>query len=107
MYFGARQYPELRHMTRPQRLRFVASSIRNHGRSIGWRLLLAFVIVVTSSGSVAFLPESLNVPDWGGTAIAVAGGLLFYAYMLWELNGPLLVAVKAQALDFEHAHNDA
>jgi hypothetical protein len=94
-------------MSRPQRLQFVASSIRNHGRSIGWRLLLAFVIVVTSSGSVAFLPESLHIPDWGGTAVAVAGGLLFYGHMLWELNGPLLVAVKAQAGDLDHAHNDA
>jgi hypothetical protein len=107
MYFRAGQYPELQQMSRPQRLKFVASSIRNHGHSTGWRLLTAFVIIVASSGSVGFLPESLGIPDWGGTAVAVGGGALFYVYMLWELNGPLLVAVRAQAKDLLHASNDA
>lgn len=97
MYFAARQYPELRNMSRIQRLRFVAESIRANNKWIGCRLMFWLFIVMFSSGGVEFLPESLNIPEWGGTAVAIAGGILFYVHMLWELNGPLLRAVRSHA----------
>jgi hypothetical protein len=107
MYFAARQYPELRTMAKTQQLRFVAGAIRADNRWIGRRFMIAFWIVVFSSGSVAWLPESMGIPDWGGTAVAVVGGLFFYAYMLWELNGPLLHAVKAHVAVAQRPNSEA
>jgi hypothetical protein len=57
---------------------------------------------VTTIG-VNFLPLSLGLPEWAGTGVAVVDGLLFYIYLLWELNGPIEKAV-ASYLAGTHPH---
>lgn len=97
MYFAARQYPKLAPLSPAERRRTVAESIRQGDPWIGRRLLLAFVIEVIGSGSIGLMPASWGIPSWGGTAFALVGGVFFYLYFLWELNGPLFLAVENHA----------
>lgn len=94
MYFRAAQYPQLASLRSSERRLVVAAAIREHNTWVGRRLVLAFVAMLITTVGVGFLPASMLVPEWAGTAVAVVDGVLFYLYLLWELNGPILRAVE-------------
>ena len=52
-----------------------------------------FIAMLVTTAGVNFLPSSLGLPEWSGTAVAVLYGGVFYALLVWELNGPLGRAV--------------
>lgn len=57
------------------------------------RIGLVFVLMLASTTAVNLLPASLGLSEWAGTAVALLYGGVFYVLMLWELNGPLGIAV--------------
>jgi hypothetical protein len=57
------------------------------------RIGLIFGLMLASTTAMNFLPESLGLPTWSGTAVALLYGGMFYLLLLWELNGPLSIAV--------------
>lgn len=76
-----------------ERVRILLAAARAHNPWMFARIGLVFVLMVASTIAVNFMPASLELPEWFGTAVSVFYGGLLYLLMLWELNGPLCVAV--------------
>jgi hypothetical protein len=94
MYWRSGQYGILKRHPPDERLAIVQAAVRKYGRGYSRRFLLAVALllglVITSVRRIA--PRSLS--DWRVWGVAVIGGTLFYLYLLWEINGPVRVAVE-------------
>ena len=98
MFWSINQYPEMRGRSSADRADILKSALSEHGRAFRWRLLIAFAVVVP--GIVwADTRHFARVPltDWRLWAVAIAGALAIYVYLLWEINGPIHAAVKKVA----------
>jgi hypothetical protein len=94
MYWATGQYPSLRGLTKKDRNLLVAAALRKHDKWVGrrfWCILGAFLITAIGLGT---FEEALGLPDCFGLAKSVSFGLLFYCYLLWELNGAVYAAVS-------------
>lgn len=99
MYLRASQLPELSSMRYAERLRTLRAAARAHNPRMFVRMAVVFVLMVATTTAVNFLPPSLGLPEWSGTAVAVAYGATFYVLLVWELNGPLGRAVTTHMAD--------
>ena len=61
-----------------------------------------FVLMLVATLGGNFLPPNLVPPDWFGTVAPFLFGALYYALLLWELNGPLERAVAKYLASKEH-----
>ncbi len=75
------------------RVRILLAAARAHNPWIFVRIGMVFVLMLASTAVVNFLPVSLGLPTWSGSAVALLYGGVFYVLMVWELNGPLGAAV--------------
>lgn len=50
--------------------------------------------MLTTVAGTSYLSQSLHLPEWRAIVVAVVYGVLFYALLVWELNGPLEKAVR-------------
>ena len=83
------------------RILFAAARAYNHWMFL--RMAGVFVLMLVATVGINFL-SYLGLSDWSGTVVAVFFGALFYALLLWELNGPLGKAVaKYLSSDEYHA----
>jgi len=96
MYWRSGQYEALRGRDRGDRQRIVREALTKHGRSTSRRLTLILVGLVATGVAVASNRWSslATLPWWKVGGLAVAGAALFYGYLLWEINGPIRVAVE-------------
>lgn len=94
MYFGASQYPVLAHLSSTDRRRTVAAALRSQNPWVARRLVIAFFLGAVIAGALSWFAPAWHLPDWSASAVALFDGLLFYAYMLWEVNGPIFLAVE-------------
>lgn len=99
MYFRASQLPQLSSVSYSDRWRILISAARAYDRWIFLRMAVVFVLMVMTTTAVNFLPSSFGLRDWAGTAITFFYGVLFYALLLWEFNGPLGRAVVKHLSD--------
>jgi len=93
MYFSATQYPALRGQTKPAIRALITEALRRHDRWARWRFygfMAALLVLVVAH---AIYETRWNPAEWSGLAMALVAGLLFYLYMLWEINGPIHAAV--------------
>ncbi len=95
MYFSIKQSPELKHCSQSEQKRIVGATLATYGN---WTLirgvamsLSAVSLPVTIASSMS---DSGNYPAWLCWLVAASGGLIFYLYLLWEINGPFLLNVK-------------
>ena len=105
MYLRASHLPKLSFVSYPQRVRILLAAARAHNPWMFVRIGVVVVLMLASTTAVNFLPESLGLPEWSGTAVAVLFGGVFYVLLLWELNGPLGVAVAKYLSGSEHGAN--
>lgn len=91
MYWKSGDYPELIPLPKAERNRIVAAAIKKSGSAISLRFIAA-ALACLSLPLVARTIEGL--PTWAGVVAAVLGGLIFYCYLLLEINGPIRRAVK-------------
>lgn len=102
MYFGAAQYPALAHLSGADRRRTVAAALRAQNPWVARRLIVAFFLSAFVPGAVSWFSPEWDLPDWSATAVALFNGVLFYAYTLWEVNGPILLAVQKHVSTSQH-----
>ena len=95
MYWRSGQYEILRGRDRHDRQRIVREALSKYGRSTSRRFALVMVgLVVTGVGIASDRWSLATVSAWKIVALAVCGAALFYVYLLWEINGPIRVAVE-------------
>ena len=95
MYFRTSQYPALKRRPRAEQRDIVACALRHHSRGVAWRFWAALVLIVVLALGLAWVGVILRLPPWITLAEAVVVGLLFYVYLIWEINGPVHRAVQA------------
>jgi hypothetical protein len=93
VYFRASQLPGLSSVSYVEHLRILLAAARAHNPWLFARIGLIFVLMLMSTTAVNFLPASLGLPAWSGAAVGMLYGGVFYIFLLWELNGPLGIAV--------------
>jgi hypothetical protein len=94
MYFSTANYPALRGKDKRTIATVVSAALRRHDRWANWRFWgVLGLLLMLSIGPAAF-DESLQLPDRFVPAAALSAGLMFWAYLLWEINGPIYRAVQ-------------
>lgn len=94
MYFNVDRYPALRGKPKSDQRAIILAALRRHDRWINKRILLVICSVLGLSGAGVQLARRYLAAAWIDWAILLAAGLLFYGYILWEINGPVLRAIK-------------
>ncbi|HEY4373616.1 MAG TPA: hypothetical protein VGN52_16920 [Burkholderiales bacterium] len=95
MYFRTSQFPLLKHRPRTEQQRIVSEAMKRHARAVGWRFWAALPVIVALALGLAYLGARYRLPQWTTALEAVLVGLIFYGYLLWEINGPVHRAVQA------------
>ncbi len=95
MYFSAHKFPSLVNRPKAERVAILRAALKEHGRAYGARLFLVLIAAVI--GILAFdrnFAPRAPLTDWRWWVGKVVGGLLVYAYLLWEINGAVYRAVE-------------
>ena len=94
MFFKSGQYPALLGKSKPEQRKLVAAAIRAQDKYANVRFVVIIIVLLSSVPFVSSLVARIGINGAWGILWPVACGLLFYGYMLWELNGPVLKAVE-------------
>ncbi|HXT95386.1 MAG TPA: hypothetical protein VN853_03750 [Polyangia bacterium] len=95
MYWRSGQYKVLRGYDAKTRNRVLAEALARYGRATNRRFFLAVaswlgvIIAVVTSARAGRTPAG-----WRLWVIPGVVGVLFYLYLLWEINGPIRAAVE-------------
>ena len=94
MYLNVAQYPALRGKSKTDQRAIVLAALRRHERWINKRIFLIICVLLGLAGGVAQMAQRFLAAEWIIWAILIAAAALFYGYILWEINGPVLRAVQ-------------
>lgn len=94
MYFNVTQYPALRGKPKTARRDIITAALRRHERWINRRIMLVVCSLLGLAGGGVQLAHRYSVAEWIDWAILLAAVVLFYGYILREINGPVLRAVE-------------
>jgi hypothetical protein len=107
VYWRSGQYGILQQYPPKERVGIVRAAAAKHGRGYGARFLLAFATYAAAVLASARYIAPRSVWDWRVWAILVGGGVLFYGYLLWEINGPMRAAVERYLAEEGDRHRRA
>jgi len=96
VYWKTSNYPSLQGLTRKEQQHIVTCAIRKSGKAIGYRFLIATVVLLAVPIVIANFER---IPNWSSYLLVAPAGALFYLYILWEINGPIFKAVKTYQAD--------
>jgi hypothetical protein len=102
VYWRATQYEELAGRPRVDQVRIIRAAIANHGRNMNRRFYCAVAIVVGNIGLAGHLFRDRPPFDWRPYVFVASAAVLFSVYLLWEINGPVRLAVAKYLIDKEH-----
>lgn len=94
MYFNVNQYPALRGKSQSARRDIITTALRRYDRWITKRILLVVCSLIGLAGGGVQVAQRYSASAWIDWAILFAAALLFYGYILREINGPVLRAVE-------------
>ena len=95
MFFSSNQYPSLAHLPVGERKRVVAAATKRQNPWIGRRFFFVLTVIAIGTGALELAAPPLANAEL--IACGAAVGVLFYLYMLAEINGPIHKAVEAHA----------
>jgi hypothetical protein len=95
MYLNSRQYPELAKFSRKEKIKSLGEAIANEGKWIRRRFLLVVICGIAFFYFLEKILFSIESDTWGSLIVPLIFGLLFYSYLLWEINGPIHSAVRS------------
>jgi len=58
------------------------------------RIALVCALMLVSTVAANWFPLVSDLSEWSGTVVGLIYGVILYVLQLWELNGPLGVAVE-------------
>ncbi|MGS2722078.1 hypothetical protein [Paraglaciecola aestuariivivens] len=94
MYFKTGDYPIFQGVNRKERNKVVAEAVKANNKWVNVRFILAICVLFIFAISVAKLENTFELPGWTPWVIFPVFGILFYTYLLWEINGAVFDAVK-------------
>jgi hypothetical protein len=99
VYWRSGQYEVLRGRAPKDRDRIVRDALTKYGRNTSRRFLFVVALWFGATITSILRARRFALTDWKLWLIPVVGGLLFYAYLLWEINGPIRRAVEKVVAD--------
>lgn len=89
MYYRACDFPELSGLSAAERKELLTEAIKKYcpGKSARFVIACCMLLAISAIGGI------LISSKWS-ILVALLCGQLFYAYLLWEINGPTAKAVK-------------
>ncbi len=94
MYTKPTQYPEMQGRTSSEQMQLLKISLKSHGKTMQFRFYIALTMVLFSCGIVGLMDGKFNFPSWLTFFAPIILGLIFYIYLIWEINGAVHVAVQ-------------
>jgi len=94
MYFRTRDLPGLSNLNYAARKALISEAIIKYGGAKAFRYSVAFSPVFVLSVIVGIVSPLVDTPPWFIWVFSLTIGLLFYVYLLWEINSSTAAAVK-------------
>jgi len=94
MYTKPAQYPEMQGRSSSEKMQLLKISLKSHGKAMQFRFYIALTMVLFFGGIMGLMDGKLNFPPWLTFFSPIILGLIFYLYLLWEINGAIHVAVQ-------------
>lgn len=94
MYFKTSDYPVFKGVDKTERNKIVSDAIRAHNKWINIRFILVAAGLFIFLFSFSSLRSILALPEWMSLLAFPVSGVLFYAYLLWEINVAVFEAVS-------------
>lgn len=104
MFFSSNQYPSLAHLPVAERKRVVAVATKRQNPWIGRRFATVVALIGVGTIALGLAVPPLTNPEL--LAYAASAGVLFYLYILAEINGPIRKAVEAHALEASQGESE-
>jgi drug/metabolite transporter (DMT)-like permease len=93
MYFKTGDFPVLQGLNRKEKNERVANAVKRYNKWISMRFYLVIATVFACAYFTPELEQHYFLPTWSEWAIFSLLALLFYAYLLWEINSAVFKAV--------------
>lgn len=94
MYFKTTEYPLLKGMTKKDQNKVIAAALRQHSRWVGRRFYIILLMIFIGTVLLSLYDTRLGLPAWFLPIYVLGIGLMFYLYLLWEINGAIFEAVS-------------
>lgn len=95
MYIKPAQYPEMQGLSSSEQKHLLKISLNSHGKAIQFRFYVVLVTVLLVGGVMGAIDGVLNFSQQVSFCIPIALGVIFYIYLLWEINGAIHAAVQS------------
>lgn len=94
MYFAATAYPVFHGHSKKAVRAVVTEALRHYDPWAKWRFYAVLLAVLVVLPLPAYFKDTWQLPEWTIWPVALYSGLVFYVYLLWEINGPMYRAVQ-------------
>jgi protein-S-isoprenylcysteine O-methyltransferase Ste14 len=94
MYFKTSEYPSLKGMTKKDQNNIIAASLRKHSKWVGRRFYIILLMIFIGTVLLSLNDTRLGLPSWFLPIYVLSLGLMFYLYLLWEINGAIFESVS-------------
>ena len=94
VYFNITQYPAMKGKAKADQRFIVITALRHHDRWINKRFFAVICGLLGILGLSTHLTQRYLTAVWMDWVLVLACGVVFYAYILWEINGPVFRAVE-------------
>lgn len=94
MYFSISQYPMLQSVSRARQREIVSAASAAYDKWSNKRFWFVVLSLLLASWSTKWLVPPQYLVGFRWLLIPAICALLFYAYLLWDINGPTLRAVQ-------------
>ena len=70
------------------------TALESYGKAMQSRFYIVLATTLFGGGITGAIDGVLNFPQWVSFATPIILGVIFYLYILWEINGAIHVAVQ-------------
>ena len=94
MYSNIGQYPSLQGMKKQEQKRLVLAALRERNKWVARRFVLVLFTLFAAAILLGLFGSRFGISNWLEQILLLGGGVFFYLYLLWEINGPVYEAVS-------------
>jgi hypothetical protein len=92
MYFSTNQYPQFKGKAAQEQRKIIKAAIEAYNKWANLRFWVAVAVIFGSTWLYSLASKEL--PSWYDWTMSLGVGFFFYAYLLFEINGPIYKAVQ-------------
>lgn len=95
MYTKFTQFPEMQGLSSPEQKYLLKVALNSHGKVVKFRFYIVLAILLFCGGAMGVLDSIINFSQSLSFLIPITLGVIFYIYLLWEINGAIHAAVQS------------